>query len=639
MAINLASPGILVTETDRVAAAPSAGSTIGATAGQFRWGPIEDAVLVTNETELLTQFGKPNSVTIEDFLVAANFLSYSAGEYVVRAANTTAGAGQTKNATAEATTGSGTAGTGLLIKNDEAYSINYETGSGNVGPWAAKYAGALGNSLSVSTCSSPEAWESTLTGTYTVSVGSASVTGASGANVIAELVVGDIVILGGRKVQVKSIEAANAFTLTSAHLTGATAEATVERRWQYYDQFDGAPGTSTAAAAKNAVSDEMHVVVVDKNGDITGTVGVVLEKYQAVSKASDARSDTNQANYYKDVINTTSKYVRWMDHDAQGTNWGTALSAITYDTPNGPLSYALAGGTDGDVPTSGELISAFLVLANASKYEFGLLATGKAVASVVTRVIADVAEVRKDCIVCFSPTKASVVNNSGDEVADIKTFADSVPRSTYAFMDSNWKYQYDRYNDKYVWVPCNADVAGCMARTDREKAPWFSPAGYAQGRILNSVKLAWNPAQADRDTLYKYGINPIFTQPGRGTVLFGDKTFQTKTGSFSKINVRRLFITLEKTISTVASDVLFEQNDAGTRVGFVNTIEPYLRSVQAQRGMTQFAVICDATNNPDAVVNANEFVCDIYIRPTSSINFIQLNFVSVRGAAGFAEIG
>jgi phage tail sheath protein FI len=205
-------------------------------------------------------------------------------------------------------------------------------------------------------------------------------------------------------------------------------------------------------------------------------------------------------------------------------------------------------------------------------------------------------------------------------------------------MDANWKYQYDKYNDTYVYVPCNADSAGCMARTDAERAPWFSPAGYANGRILNVTKLAWNPNEVERDLLYKNAVNSIFTQPGRGVVLFGDKTFTTKTGSFSRINVRRLFIVIQKSIGNFAGDVLFEQNDEATRALFVNTVEPYLRSVQAQRGMTDFRIICDETNNPDDVVNANEFIADIFVRPISSINFIQLNFVSVRGAAAFAEI-
>lgn len=642
MAINLVSPGIQITETDKVSSVPASGATIAGVAGQFRWGPIEDPVLVTSENELAAVFGAPTTTNIEDFLTAANFLSYSAAEYVSRAANTTAGAGQAKNSTAESTTGSGSAGNGLLIKNDEAYDLTYADGSANHGPWAAKYAGELGNSIKVSTCASTTAWQSTLTGTWTVSAGGSTLTGA---NTVAqtELTVGDLVIVGGRTVKVKSIESNTSITLTGTHLTGATAEANVVRRWEFYDSFDVAPGTSASATEKGASNDEMHIAVVDEDGLITNAQGTILEKYAAVSKASDAKSGTGAGNYYKDVVNSTSKYVRWLDHDAAGTNWGNARvtsgSPVSFTTVSVPKAYSLAGGSDGDAITDGERINAFLLFGNKSKYPVSVVPTGKATATVINRVIADVAEYRKDVVVVFSPLKANVVNNSGDEVSDVKTFADTVTRSTYAFMDCNWKYQYDKYNDKYVYVPTNADVAGCMARTDREFAAWYSPAGYAHGRILNAVKLAWNPDQADRDELYKYAINPVITQPGRGTVLFGDKTFTTKTGSFSRINVRRLFIALETSIGTLAEDLLFEQNDDATRAGFVNAVEPYLRGVQGQRGVTDFRIVCDATNNPDDIVNANGFVADIYVRPTSSINFIQLNFVSVRGAAAFAEIG
>jgi phage tail sheath protein FI len=250
-----------------------------------------------------------------------------------------------------------------------------------------------------------------------------------------------------------------------------------------------------------------------------------------------------------------------------------------------------------------------------------------------------IAEYRKDLMVTFSPEFDDVVNNAGGETDAVNTFANTITRSNYAIMDSGWKYQYNKYADNYVWVPLNADVAGCLARVDQERASWFSPAGYAQGRILNAVKLAWNPDQNARDALYKNAVNPVINQPGRGTILFGDKTFTTRPGSFSRINVRRLFITLEKSIGALAADLLFEQNDDATRAGFVNTVEPYLRSVVAQRGIAQFVVVCNETNNPEDIVNANSFVADIYVRPVSSINFIQLNFVSVAGAAQFAAIG
>jgi phage tail sheath protein FI len=328
-----------------------------------------------------------------------------------------------------------------------------------------------------------------------------------------------------------------------------------------------------------------------------------------------------------------------MDKDAAGVNWDTTVVGKTFTAVTAPKNYSLAGGADGSVPTDAQKITAFDVFKNKATVKIDLIVMGAASATVINTVIADIAEKRKDCVVVFSPEQADVVNNVGDETTDVNAFADTVTRSTYAFMDGNYKYQYDKYNDTYRWVPANGDTAGCMARTDNESAPWFSPAGFARGRILNVTKLAWNPNEAERDLLYKNAVNPIFSQPGRGVVLFGDKTFTTKTGSFSRINVRRLFITIQRSIGTFAEDVLFEQNDAATRSLFLNTVEPYLRTVQEQRGMTDFRVICDDTNNPDDVVNANEFIADIYVRPIASINFIQLNFVSVRGAAAFAELG
>jgi hypothetical protein len=421
-------------------------------------------------------------------------------------------------------------------------------------------------------------------------------------------------------------------------LTGATA-VTAVRRWEYFDSFDLAPGTSTYAASKGGVNDEMHIAIVDEDGLITGTSGTLLEKFAAVSKGSDAKGEQGGNNFYKDVVNNGSKYVYWMDKDAAGVNWDTTVVGKTFTAVTAPKNYSLAGGADGSAPTDAQKITAFDVFKNKATVKIDLIAMGNASATVINTVIADIAEKRKDCVVVFSPEQADVVNNVGDETTDVNAFADTVTRSTYAFMDGNFKYQYDKYNDTYRWVPANGDTAGCMARTDNESAPWFSPAGFARGRILNVTKLAWNPNEAERDLLYKNAVNPIFSQPGRGVVLFGDKTFTTKTGSFSRINVRRLFITIQRSIGTFAEDVLFEQNDAATRSLFLNTVEPYLRTVQAQRGMTDFRVICDDTNNPDDVVNANEFIADIYVRPIASINFIQLNFVSVRGAAAFAELG
>ena len=627
MAISLISPGIKITESDLVSSSQSVSSTSGGFSGQFRWGPIDKAVQITNETELVNQFGKPNATNVVDFLSAANFLGYSGSLFVVRSANTAL------NATAEATTGSGTAGTGVSIKNEDVY---LNTASFNNGPWAGRYSGALGNALKVSLCPSSAAFSSTLTGTYSVTAGSTTVTG-SGTAANTEMQVGDILVLGGRASKVTAIANTTSLTIESAHLTGASA-ATGTRRWEFFGEFDSAPATSSAGTIAGATGDELHVVVVDKTGDITGTAGTVLEKYGYLSKGSNAKADSGGSNYYPTVINERSNWIFWTDHDNAGSNWGNTLSSTTFTAVSTPKTYSLTGGSDGNALTDGDRSTSFVLLANKQEVPASIIVAGQANATVVNRIIADVAEVRKDVVVCVSPLRANVVNNAGSEATSIVSWADTVTRSTYAVADSGWKYQYDKYNDAYVYVPLNADTAGCMARNDFQREPWLSPAGFSNGRIQNLVRLAYNPNQADRDTLYKAAVNPVITQVGQGTVLFGDKTFTLRNTSMNRVNVRRLFIELQKTIGQAADNVLFDQNDETTRSGFVSLVVPYLRSVQSRRGITAFRVVCDASNNPEDVVNSNEFVCDIFVQPIRSVNFIQLNFVSVRGTATFAEI-
>jgi len=627
MSISLISPGIKVTEQDLVASQQATISTAGAFSGQFRWGPIEDPIIVTGESDLATKFGTPDTNTAVDFLSAANFLNYSAPLFVVRVANTAL------NATAEATTGSGTDGTGLLIKNDLVYE---GTSSFNVGPWIAKFAGALGNSIRVSTCPSANAFQSTLTGTWTVAPGATTATSTDGA-ADTEVQPGDLFVFGGRTIKVASVSDANTIVLSSSHLTGAAAQSAV-RRWEFFNEFDAAPGTSTDGAAKGAVGDEMHIAVVDNLGSITGVSGTVLERFALVSKGTDARADNGGSNYYLSVVNDRSQYIRWTAHDSAGTNWGTSLRDKTFTAVETPLAYNLAGGADGGVLTDGDRTTGYLLLDNKDQVPVSLIITGQAEASVVNRVINDVVEIRRDSVVVASPPRSAVVNNAGSEVTSINNWANSLTRSTFAFLDSGWKYQYDKYNDTFVYVPLNADIAGLMARNDLNRDPWISPAGFVNGQIANLVRLAFNPNQLERDQLYKNSVNPVISQPGKGTVLFGDKTFTTKNTSLNRLNVRRLFIELQRTISGSADNVLFDRNDATTRSNFVNLITPYLRSVQARRGITAFRVVCDITNNPESVTNANEFICDIFVQPIRSVNFIQLNFVSVSGTATFNEI-
>ena len=632
MAISLISPGIKITETDLVSSQQAVATTAGAFAGQFNWGPVDEPVRVLSELELSERFGKPSGNGVVDFLVAANYLGYSAPLWIVRPS-----VANLENATAEATTGSGTAGTGVLIKNEETY---LETASFDNGPWAARHAGVIGNSLKVSVCPNASAWQSTLSGTWDVAAGATAVVGSGGA-ANTEVQVGDILVIGSRAIKVASVTNADYMTLESAHLSGVTG-ATVTRRWGYFGEFDGAPGTSDYVASRGGSGDEMHVVVVDEDGAVTNLPGTVLEKFALLSKANDARQDNGGFNYYKDIINNRSSWIWWTDHDADAdaaNTWGSDSTTTFAETSDLPIEYSLAGGSDGSTITDDERINGYNFFVTDQEVQASVVVAGAATPTVVNRLISDIAEVRKDLIVCFSPERSDVVGvASSVALSNILDWSTGITRSTYAFADSGWKYQYNKYSDNYVYVPLNADTAGCMARNDFNREPWLSPAGFVNGRIQNLVKLAYNPSQSDRDALYKVGINPVITQVGKGTVLFGDKTFTTKNTSLNRVNVRRLFIELQKTIGESADNVLFEQNDAVTRTNFVNLLVPYLRNVQSRRGLDSFRVICDETNNPESVVNANEFICDIFIQPVRSVNFIQLNFISSRGEATFTEI-
>jgi len=633
MAISLISPGVKITESEIVSAVQATGTTIGATAGQFRWGPIEQPTLVISENELVAQFGKPGATNAIDFMSAAIYLGYSPALYVVRTNATSA-----NNATAS--------GVAIQVKNDDFYEKNFVTGNENTGPWVAKHSGVMGNSLKVSTCPSSAAFQSTLTGSYTTTAGSTTIVGnSSAANT--QLTVGDNIVLltetGGTTTKtfvVASIANTTHITTTVKPNFSSTTTTPI-RKWEYASAFDGAPGTSAHAGARGGSGDEMHIVVVDEDGLFTDAQGTILEKFTKVSKGSDAKKAGNRNNFYKNIINdknTGSKYIRWGNKDSQGTNWETTVVNKTFTSVAKPINYSLTGGLDGTV-TDAFRISAFDKLANKSTVPVNLLFTGSASATVVNSVVANVAEVRKDLVVCFSPALADC-QNTGVEVTAIKAFADTVTPSTYAFMDANWQWTLDNYSSEYLWIPCNPAIAGRMAATDQQTAPWFSPAGYVNGFLGNKIeKTAFNPTSEQRDDLYAYGINPIITESGRGSFLFGDKTFTTEAGSFNRINVRRLFITLEKTIGDIASNLLFGINDDATRTSFTNTVEPFLRSVQARRGIIEFKFVCDATNNSDVSVSNNEFTADIFIRPVSSINFIQLNFVSVGGAAQFAALG
>ena len=426
-----------------------------------------------------------------------------------------------------------------------------------------------------------------------------------------------------------------------SYVSSSTAN-TLSRYWEFWDVVDEAPGQSDyqinfGNAAVN--SDELHVVVVDEDGKFTGVPGSILEAYKAVSRATDAKSVDGAANYYKTVINDVSQYV-YAVQTLSGAAVATAdsLANSTLDV----VSYDFVQGKDGpdeaNIPMT-NLAAAYDLFASAEDVDISLILTGKSVSAQLANYLIDnIAETRKDCVVFISPKKSDVVNNVGQEADYVVTFRNLLHSTSYAVIDSGYKYMYDRYNDIYRWVPLNGDIAGLCVRTDDTNDPWFSPAGLNRGQIKNIVRLAYNPRKADRDTLYKSGINPVVTFPGQGTVLFGDKTLLGKPSAFDRINVRRLFIVLEKAIATASKFTLFEFNDAFTRAQFKNLVVPYLREVQGRRGITDFLVVCDDTNNTAEVIDRNEFVGDIYIKPARSINFIQLNFVAVRSGVAFSEV-
>lgn len=412
--------------------------------------------------------------------------------------------------------------------------------------------------------------------------------------------------------------------------------------WTYKNEFDTAPGTSDAAASVGGSNDELHVIVIDEDGLWTGVPGTILEKYSYLSKAGDAKKFDGTNNYYKDVINSRSQYIWWMDHPTTGTNWGNDVAGTSFAN-SAAVTRSLAGGIDDLTATDAQRITAWNIFSDDATYDISLIPAGKCSVTVANAIIALV-ETRKDCMAFFSPedTDGSIItsaNSQGTAVTKSIAYRNALTASSYAVLDSGYKYQYDRYNDKYRFIPLNGDIAGLCARTDYTNDAWFSPGGLNRGQIKNVVKLAVSLDKTDRDNLYKNGVNPVVTFPGDGTVLFGDKTLLAKPSAFDRINVRRLFIVLEKAIATAAKYQLFEFNDGFTRAQFKNLVEPFLRDVQGRRGIIDFVVKCDDSNNTGEVIDRNEFVADIFIKPARSINFITLNFVAARSGINFSEIG
>ena len=695
----LVSPGVHVREIDLTNIIPAVSTSIGAIAGPFKKGPVSSIVTIGSEEELVAIFGKPqnDSNQFETFFTAAGFLQYTNALRVVRCES-----GVT-NAIAS--------GTAFLIRDDDHYEDSFANGEASVGEWAARTAGEHGNSIGVSVCASATAYEelakTTTSATEAIGQTVISLTSSAGFNVH------DIVNFGetlGFEYQVASVDT-GAATITVKLLddpngnglqTEIASGTSVRRRWRFYDLFDGAPGTSDFATQnQRGTNDEMHIVVFDHLGEVTGfsvtangnRTNAILETYPNLSKNIFGKSPQGDSTYYADKIFRASNYVYQMDHNTAGFNWGTDFDgqdtfivmedggtdgagtdagdnivldgtdgsatntgdkiqgetgATSYAALDTPTNTILKNGTDDYAVTAGELQLAYDEFSDTETLDINLVLGGKGGGSGNTAstqdthvtMITDLVEKRKDCVAFVSPYRAATVGVSSSNTAteNVKDAFQLCPSSSYVVFDSGYKYIYDKYNDVYRYVPMNGDTAGLCAYTDNVADPWFSPAGYNRGSVRGAIKLSYTPKQSERDILYRHRINPVVDFPGLGVVLFGDKTALAKPSAFDRINVRRLFLVLEKAISTAAKYMLFEFNDEFTRAQFRNMVEPFLRDVQGRRGIFDFKVVCDDTNNTGEVIDRNEFIGDIYIKPARSINFITLNFVAVRTGVEFEEV-
>ena len=664
------SPGVEVKEVDLTNIVPAVSTTIGAVCGPFEKGPVSEITSISSEKQLVEVFGKPNANNFEYFFTAANFLQYSNSLRVVR----------TESALKNASSG----GSGILIRNTLHYQESFADGQGTHGTWSARTAGIHANGIKIDICDKNNFSEMSNKQVNDASASAAEATITMDAFDAADFAVGEViefysdaggtVFATGHEAQKYEITAVDtsAETITLRQLddpagSGLIADLAddsyVKRYWRFSDLFDTAPGTSEFASARGVLDDEIHIVVYDSSGRQTGfdndvageRLNSVLETFAFVSKHPEATTPQGNSNYYPDVIYRDSKFVYWGDHptaaiDASG-DWGQPLSSdlsvqgskffnkLSTGVENVDRS-TLANGTDDYAVTDGEQLTSYARFDDGEAVDVNLIMAAKATSTLATNLVT-IVEKRKDALVFISPERSDVVGvaDSNTQTTNVKNFFDLLPSTSFAVFDSGYKYQYDRFNDVYRYVPLNGDIAGVTAFTESVADAFFSPAGFTRGQIRGAVKLAYEPNKDQRDTLYKARINPVNSFPGQGTVLFGDKTALAKPSAFDRINVRRLFIILEKAIATAAKFQLFEFNDEFTRAQFKNLVEPFLREIQGRRGITDFKVVADESNNTGEVIDRNEFVADIFVKPTRSINFITLNFVAVRTGVAFTEIG
>jgi len=573
------SPAIVVKEIDLTGVAPNVETSLSGLVGQFKWGPVDVPTRVENEAQLASKFGTPDAARAVDYFSAAQYLRYSGNLIVNRSISSDDTAFNATNT-----------GVGELIENEGVWERSAQTKM-----FVAKYPGDIGNSLAVSI-----------------------------------------------------------FSIQSGESAGSASTISNFDAWSYGDKFDGVPGTSTWASNQvgTVTNDEVHVAVVDSDGLITGTKGTVLEVFPYVSVALGAKTEDGGDNYIKSVINNGSNYLWFGEFDSvnmvHGDNWGTAPSGTSteYSTnvswSDDSAKSALGGGADHTALDVGDFQGGFDNFEDVDEVDVQILiAPGMSSADDQVTIVNDLAGIagatRKDCVVVTSPNRSAVVNQINPVTETLAT-TDRFSASNYLIVDNNYLRVYDKYNDNFIYVPAASSTAGLMAATDAAFGPWYSPAGERRGEYFGVTNLAYSPSKAERDTLYKKGVNPIVQFAGRGILLFGDKTKQSRPSAFDRINVRRLFLAIEKSISIAARNFMFEFNDEFTRSEFVAIIEPLLREIQARRGIEDFFVQCDERNNTPEVVARNELVSTIFIKPAYSINFISLNFVAVRGGIDFEEV-
>ncbi len=584
------SPAVVVKEVDLTGGVPNVQTSTGAYVGKFMWGPADQRTLVANEEELTETFGAPDTSHSIDYHDAATFLRYSNTLQLLRVADSSAlnavsTTGRRTVAKANYAVGNYSVPT---VKNPTAFESQEAALDSDGFTFIGRFPGSFGNSLQVSMCP-PSVNDSAFDG------------------------------------------------------------------WTYKAQFDAPPAKSDFANENDATNDEVHVVVVDKNGAFTGTKGTVLETYPFLSVATNAVDLTDGSNIFvKDVINTRSQYIHMVGFDSDDTNTGNAGTAITPGTAKDFLGTAVStsavtdynfdsGANSGTLSSSQYLLGFdFFEDKDIVEVDF-LIAPGmssRADQTATTNDLIAIAKARKDCVVVTGPARTDVVNVTSEATAttNITTTSATFTRSSYSIVAGNYLKVYDKYNDKFIQIPASSSVAGLMAETDRVAAPWFSPAGTRRGQLLGVTSVEYNPNKTRRDTLYKAGVNPVVNLPGQGILLFGDKTHLSRPSAFDRINVRRLFLTLERAIERAAKNVLFEFNDEFTRAEFVNIVEPVLRDVKGRRGITDFRIVADETVNTPNVVDRNEFIANIFIKPARSINFVTLNFVAVRTGISFEEV-